>query len=48
MLPYLEKIFVPSQSVTEDEDFDQVMLAEDALVLVTGVSSDCSHRWTGC
>ena len=48
MLPYLEKIFVPSQSVTEDEDVDQVMLAEDALVLVTGVSSDCSHRWTGC
>ena len=34
-LPYVERIFVPTE---EDGEFNSVLLAEDAMVLVTGVS----------
>ena len=34
-LPYVERIFVPTE---EDGEFNAVLLAEDAMVLVTGVS----------
>ena len=49
-LPYMERIFMPFQSMpmTEDGEFDQVMLTEDALLLVAGVSSDCLHHCTRC
>ena len=48
-LPYMERLFalfLHSVAAAEDEEFDQVMLADDAFVLVDGVSSACSRCWT--